>query len=508
MNKSLKIESLVVGLILILISEFSFSQNSEYKIYYYSDSTIASEGTLVNGKPNDYWKTYYPDGVLKNIGKRTDFLLDSIWNFYNPKGFLEKKISYFEGKKNGFYTEFYPSETNSYIKYKLIYVNDLRQGLAEYYTENQSLEKTIPFVNNVMQGQGFEYNSDSLKIAINWYENNKHISRQIINRTDSLNRKSGTWIDFYANGNIKTESNYDKGKLNGIYKLFDSHQRLLRVGNYENDSLVYSSQTMVDFEEPFEKITYYNDSTIKYRGSYKDKVPIGIHRFYNKNQEVDSSLLYNEYGTFLGRGIILENGEKQGFWKFYYPNKILKEEGYYENNLRTKNWKFYYETGELKQEGEFYFDKPNGVWQWFFVTGELKKMEEYSAGLRNGFTLQNNRAGKQIVNGTYIDGKEQGEWKIQIGDIIQKGEYVYGAKDKVWKHYYTNGKLQFKGLYFNTKKHRRHVYYYDNGTIEHEEFYRLGKPIKKWEYFNRKGELLYSVYYKNGEEIKIVTSKK
>lgn len=492
---------------LIILFTFYFSLStalaqSEYKIYYYSDSVKSSEGTLIDGKPDGYWKTYYQNGNLKSIGKRTHFLLDSIWNFYSPVNTIEKSITYFEGKKNGLYTEYYPSEK---AKSKIMYVNDLREGEAEYYNEQGYLERKANYVHDKLEGQGFEFNNDSVIIAVLWYDNNILSSREAINRFDDKGRKVGTWMEFHANGNIKTESNYVEGQLNGIYKLFDVHQRLLRVGHYQGDSLLYSSSALEDFEEPFEKTEYYNDSTIKYRGSYKDVLPIGIHRFYNKDGSIDSCVLFDEIGTLLGKGVMLENGQKIGSWVMFYPSGAKQSEGNFVEDKKAGKWKFYYETGELKQEGYYSQGKPTSLWKWYYKTGELKKQEEYGSGKRNGLSIQYDISGQKIAEGMYVEDKRDGQWFIQDGDIIQKGSYVYGEKDKVWEHHFTNGQLQFKGLYFNTQPHKKHVYYYNNGKIEHTEYYKLGKPIKNWEFFDKDGLLLYTVYYKNGKEYKIVT---
>ena len=60
----------------------------EIKQFFYPDGSVSSEGTMVNGKPDGYWKSYYQDGTLKSVGKRTNFQLDSIWCFYDEHGNL------------------------------------------------------------------------------------------------------------------------------------------------------------------------------------------------------------------------------------------------------------------------------------------------------------------------------------------------------------------------------------------------------------------------------------
>src|SRR5690606_15462512 len=87
-------------LFLISVSNAVLAQN-EYKIYYYDNGNVSSEGTMEGEKPNGYWKTYYPTGQLKSEGNRLNFELDSIWIFYNEIGERVSSINYKMGRKNG-----------------------------------------------------------------------------------------------------------------------------------------------------------------------------------------------------------------------------------------------------------------------------------------------------------------------------------------------------------------------------------------------------------------------
>src|ERR1700745_329349 len=90
---------------IILHAQTATNPNGK-NVFYYDNGYKSSEGNMVNGKPDGYWKSYYQTGVLKNEGNRKNFQLDSIWKFYNEKGKITKSISYLEGKKNGFTTTF------------------------------------------------------------------------------------------------------------------------------------------------------------------------------------------------------------------------------------------------------------------------------------------------------------------------------------------------------------------------------------------------------------------
>ena len=50
--------------------------------FRYPSGAKSSEGTLVNGQPDGWWRSFDEDGNLLSEGNRKDFLLDSVWTFY------------------------------------------------------------------------------------------------------------------------------------------------------------------------------------------------------------------------------------------------------------------------------------------------------------------------------------------------------------------------------------------------------------------------------------------
>lgn len=492
-------------LTLILFAQVTLSQ--EFKQYFYSNGSVSSEGTLVQGKPDGYWKAYYPNGTLKSVGKRTNFLLDSVWCFYNEDGTLQKEISYFENHKNGFYKEYSKKDSITYLSLSVLYVNDKKQGVEQYFSSSGAVVKEINYENNKKEGKSFEYD-DSVVVAISFYENDNLISTQSINRTDAQGRKTGQHISFYPNGAMKTEANYSNGKLQGVYKLYNQHEQIVQVGNYEQDSLIYSSSTMAEFEDPLEKKVYYPDSTLKYKGAFRDNKPIGVHREYDKKGAVVDGALYDVNGQIVGRGITQENGDKSGEWIFYYSGGKKESEGMYANGLKTGIWKFYYPDETLKQTGNFKGGKFDGPWKFYSEVGDLQKEEEYAGGFRNGLSIEFDDEGQKIFEGMYQDDQRHGYWIIQTGDISTKGKYSYDEKTGVWTSVYRNGAKAFKGDYVGGKENGTHVYYYKNGETEHTEQWKNGKAVKNWNYYNENGSLKYSIYYKDGKEQRIVSPSK
>ena len=89
---------------LLLVYTFGGAQDStslrQFKTYYYPSGVKSSEGFLVNGQPDGWWKSYDENGRLISEGNRKNLLLDSLWTFYTD-GKKSMTIHYSEGQKHG-----------------------------------------------------------------------------------------------------------------------------------------------------------------------------------------------------------------------------------------------------------------------------------------------------------------------------------------------------------------------------------------------------------------------
>ena len=72
-------KSLGILITLLLAFQLSLLAQNEYKVFYYPNGQKSSEGFLVEGKPDGYWKNYFDNGVLKSEGNRKDFQLERYW---------------------------------------------------------------------------------------------------------------------------------------------------------------------------------------------------------------------------------------------------------------------------------------------------------------------------------------------------------------------------------------------------------------------------------------------
>lgn len=474
-----------------------YAQEGLYEIFYHENGNPSSEGMMVDGKPNGYWKTYYPDGTLKSEGKRTEFLLDSLWVFYNHQGKISTSYTYRTGKKNG-EAVFYDGEGN--IKQTVIFENDVRNGESLFFYVTGEVSKRVDFKDGKIEGRGYEFGKDGRIITLLKYENGFITQMEEINRYDLEGRKRGKWIEYHRNGNVAQEGYYTRGLKHGLFKSFDSKANLLTLEEFDMGILVEGSEQIkvLDIQN-----TYYPDGSIRSTGGYNEQgLKEGIHRIYDNVGAVVDGKMYNN-GIQVGEGIVDKQGFYQGLWKHYYPTGELKSEGSYVDSKRDGEWVFYFISGGIEQKGTYAEALPHSLWVWYYENGEVLRREFYRRGYEDGESVEYDSNGEVITEGEYSNGSKEGEWFYKLGDHTEKGSYLAGERHGVWKYLYFNEKLYFEGEYMGGVEVGKHKFYYPTGQVKKEGKYNSGLKVGTWKIYNAEGFLDLAIRYKRGEEFKI-----
>ena len=76
-------------------------------------------------------------------------------------------------------------------------------------------------------------------------------------------------------------------------------------------------------------------------------------------------------------------------------------------------------------------------------------------------------------------------------------------RDGVWKSYYDNEKLKFKGNYVQGNPDGQQIIYYENGKIKEEQYYQMGIREKTWKKFDKNGSIFLIISYKDDIETSI-----
>lgn len=500
-------------LALILFSIGLYAQDIDpngFNRFYYPNGQISSEGWMKDGKPDGYWKSYYETGVLKSEGKRQFFELDSIWNFYFPDGKIAEQISYRNDKKNGYsFTHDYYFTSDStkinFLSSKELFLNGILEGTSYYYDTSGFVKYEYQYKNGIKNGDAKEFNKDGMVITLYKYYNGYRIESEKINRYNSENQKHGKWIDFYSNGNKKTEYNYFNGKLHGIYREYDLSGKMTVERKYVNGEIFVPKPEDEIVLKAEVKKSYHPNGKIQFEGAFLDDMPVGIHKEYNTDGKLLKVKEYTPKSILLGEGLFDEQGRRTGEWKLYDEyNEYFYAIGNYVEGKRDGIWKFYYKDGKLEMEGYFNRDKPDREWVWYYPNGLKKREESYLMGKLEGLYVEYDSVENVILKGEYFDDVRIGEWFYFVGDIIEEGAYELGEKDGEWKHYYAEtGQLRFVGKYRKGDADGMHKWFYPNGNVELFGEYRVGSKTKDWKKYEPDGSMYMTFTYRNDELIKI-----
>jgi antitoxin component YwqK of YwqJK toxin-antitoxin module len=489
----------------IAVSQES-TENGYVKLYY-PNGKISSEGTMVKGKPDGFWITYYLNGVRKSEGNRRNFLLDSVWVFYDEKGDTTEKINFVLGKRNGYYYKYDVKNVINagkinYIASKELYVNDKKEGLSYYYHDNGKIKEVLNYKNGKRNGSGREFDQEGKVITLYEFFNDYMIERQYVNRYGNNGLKQGTWLELYDDGKIRSEKIFVNDTLNGYSNEFNERGEVAVSLLYNMGDLKQPERSTPEFSLD-EKIDYYPNGMIKRKGFYKGTIPIGIHTFYNENGDIVNARIFNDNGVVASEGFLTEDGKKEGHWKNLYENGEIRSEGIFKNNRQVGEWKFFFNGGVAEQIGNFSNGLFDGEWKWFYKSGKPLREEEYIRGKRDGKYLEFSESGDTIANGHFIEGEMDGEWVLKVGDNLEKGKYVVGLKEGIWREYYNTGVLKSEGNYIQGNPDGKFQIYYENGKLKEEQFYVNGFREKTWRKFNEFGAISLTIAYENDMEKRI-----
>ncbi len=476
------------------VNSQNFQVAEGYALFYYPNGNIASEGTMRQGKPDGYWKTYFESGVLKSEGNRVDFQLEGKWVFYREDGLKMMEINYNGGKKNGLRITYREDETVNEN-----FVMDKKEGLTTYYYADGKIKRVVPFMDELENGNGFEYDKNGNIIVVTEYRRGYVVSRESINRTDLNGLRQGRWKFFYEDGKLQSEGTYRAGKRDGYFKTYDRKGNLTDLKKYSEDIEI------VDVPE-ISKLTivteYYPNGKVKSLTTFRENLPDGIRREYDEEGKIISASVFVQ-GIRLSEGILNEDGTKEGMWKEFFANGSLRAEGRYAGGRKVGAWQFKYESGSLEQKGEYNNEgKLIGKWEWYFENGNLRAEEYYTNGLKDGMATEFDYNGDIISQGEFFEDLEEGPWVYRIDNTKIDGNYRAGLKSGTWKHYYANGRLSFEGGFIDDNPNGKHTYYWENGNKRDEEFYVNGIKEGDWVKYEEDGTPMLVITYRNSREVK------
>ena len=281
-----------------------------------------------------------------------------------------------------------------------------------------------------------------------------------------------------------------------------------------------------------EYTSFYEDGTIKSKGSFTNNVSTGEWSYYYLSGElrmvgevsggknVGLWEYFYESGGKKMEGALVE-GKRSGLWIIYTANGAKQSEGKYEDNTRVGTWKHYANAGWLKASETIKDDYSD--YTEFHIEGKVKSTGKQFDGKKEGEWNYHFEDGSLQAKGSYREGKKFGAWKYynESGSIKAEGNYINDLTDGIWIHYYESGGIKTKGKLYKGQKDGEWSLFYSDGKLKGEANYELGNGLYKeyyrtgslkvkgkvvngknqgvWQYFYESGYLEGECNFRNGE---------
>ena len=458
--------------------------------YWDNKGNLLESRNYNNGILSGAFSSYHISGQKLSSGRvigsnnNGDIIMDGKWSFWNEDGLLIEEVDYSNGLRNGITKYLSPDGKQSAeilyqkgIPWKGKWISWFSNGIekeAGNYDDGNKVGSWVGrykngqkkyvahYKNNMMHGVFTEWTEDGRLTKDIAYENGIPVSEYLViyhgDGYTEMNKRngklSGSWINWYSNGNKNEEGIYKDGKKGGIWNGWFRNGQKKYSGKYIDDKLDGLYVEMDINGNIFKEIVYTNGLiTLESHTLRNDK---NIIKFQKKD------------------------GDLHGKWIESYSNGNIAEIGNYIQNKRDGKWEGWYKTGNKKYECNYTNGNKSGLYQEWDLKGKITKNITYSFGKRikeyevvkdaNGYMEINKKHG-------FLDGK----WISWYAEGLkqEEGEYSEGIRVGTWSRYNINGQILEEINYDSKGRNLYEITYYNNGTVREYKDY-FSKTVQEY----------------------------
>lgn len=448
---------------------------------YYADGTLQTKGQIIDGKNEGEWQYYSPYGFITSSYQYKQDALHGEAKEYYSNGQVSSLQHYQDGKLHGYYAEYNPEG-------KLVaqgwYHDDKLSGYFTRYYPNGKIQTKAYYLNGLIYGPEHTYDFDEKLLSIAHYDKGNLVSIEIPASSD---RQAGTsrltgdnavFSQYYNNGQLKSEIQYQHGVRHGQIKAYNYFGRMVSQGQYLN----------TERHGPW---TFYN-----FDGSVSQT------RTYRIGRSIDTVMDYDEFGVLSDIIVYDSSGFAQGHQYFYYPDgKSIKIDIAYKDDEQHGWAKYYAPDGQLMVAYRYTDGQLVGFSYWD-ANKKLRPLTPLPNGSGQVKTTYPN--GKTAIEVTYKNGEKTGVYAKYFpdGSPAFRGEIKDGWYHGSSKEYYPNGNLREDFTYQWGKMHGEQKMYYPNGQLYFSISYKDDRRHGPATYYHEDGSVMHQVVYSNDDIIK------
>jgi len=221
-----------------------------------------------------------------------------------------------------------------------------------------------------------------------------------------------------------------------------------------------------------------------------------------KNLFVVIFVLFSVLAFSQGENKTDAKGQKQGEWKKYHKNGMLRYVGSFKNDKPIGVFKYYYDTGKLQVEMTHL--KSKSYAKVHYETGEVKAVGKYVNQKKDSTWVYYDLDGYKRATEHYNKGLKDKVWYVYFpnGQVAEEKEYKNDFENGMWNQYRASGFKKMTATHENGGLEGKAVYYGGNGKRQVSGFYYHGLRTGVWMYFEEDGiKIKKKEEYKNGRRI-------
>jgi len=165
----------------------------------------------------------------------------------------------------------------------------------------------------------------------------------------------------------------------------------------------------------------YEKGALKYTAFFKDDKPVGLMKRYFEDQTIKAEMffeangvarakLYYQAGPLAALGNYV-NSLKDSTWNYYsYYTKTLSNRETYIKDKKNGVSISYFPSGKVAEELTWKNGIRDGTWRQYYENGVIKMSSGFLNGKRTGAFLLNYPTNKPEWKGLYKDDKREGKW--------------------------------------------------------------------------------------------------
>jgi antitoxin component YwqK of YwqJK toxin-antitoxin module len=283
----------------------------------------------------------------------------------------------------------YPYTNDTIYLFKGYAVNGFLVDTVYWYNTTGELIRKVNFIySNDLPKQPECFPVVTGLFCINGYPDGEELVWTKEPRTGARYKKSvfhyrkgvqqGGQTEYYSNGKIEREYEFDQGEKNGPVKEYRSNGDLYYTGQYRQSKPIgewayYSSKDIITKKEWYSGIALTPDSVHEF---YSGTNVIRVRNIFEPSTQNIHRYNYRQDGTLYKYSFYTNTGQESVETLYYISGKKLSE-AHYINSEREGMYTRWYENGRIKESGKYEHNVPTGEWKQYRPDGKLVKPGEW-----------------------------------------------------------------------------------------------------------------------------------